>query len=130
MWLMIILLVTKNQGFTLSLEDTFLERPQGLRSKWTSPRSVFLEFKNNIISFLYHRLWWRDSDPSSWQSYTLELPLIALVIASTALCWIDLSFSWKEFQSIWSYKISPLPRCGIIKILQIAIKCYKFYKIL
>ena len=29
MWLMIISKVTKNQDFTLSLEDTFLEKPQG-----------------------------------------------------------------------------------------------------
>ena len=29
MCLMIILKVTKNQGFTLRLEDTFLEKPQG-----------------------------------------------------------------------------------------------------
>ena len=29
MCLMIILNVTKNQGFTLSLEDTFFEKPQG-----------------------------------------------------------------------------------------------------
>ena len=29
MCLMIILKVTKNQGFTLSLEDTFFEKPQG-----------------------------------------------------------------------------------------------------
>ena len=29
MWLMIILKVTKSQGFTLSLENTFLEKPQG-----------------------------------------------------------------------------------------------------
>ena len=27
MWLMIVLKVTKNQGFTLSLEDTFFEKP-------------------------------------------------------------------------------------------------------
>ena len=29
MWLMITLKVTKNQGFTLPLEDTFFEKPQG-----------------------------------------------------------------------------------------------------
>ena len=28
-WLRVILKVTKKQGFTLSLEDTFLEKPQG-----------------------------------------------------------------------------------------------------
>ena len=30
MCLMIILKVTKNQGFALSLEDTFFEKPQGV----------------------------------------------------------------------------------------------------
>ena len=30
MWLMAILKVTKNQGFTFSLEDTFLEKLQGV----------------------------------------------------------------------------------------------------
>ena len=39
MQLKIILKVTKNQGFTLSLENTFFEKPQG-RSNWPSP--VFL----------------------------------------------------------------------------------------
>ena len=29
MWLMIILKITKNQGFNLSLEDTVFEKPQG-----------------------------------------------------------------------------------------------------
>ena len=29
MWLMIILKVQKSQGFTLSLKDTFFEKPQG-----------------------------------------------------------------------------------------------------
>ena len=28
-WLIIILKFTKNEGFTLSLEDIFLEKPQG-----------------------------------------------------------------------------------------------------
>ena len=31
MWLMIILKVTKNQGFTLSVEDTVLKKPQGVK---------------------------------------------------------------------------------------------------
>ena len=30
MWLMIMLKITKNQGFTLSLEDTVFEKPQGV----------------------------------------------------------------------------------------------------
>ena len=38
--LKIILKVTKNQGFTLSLEDTFSERPQGGRSQIDPPPAV------------------------------------------------------------------------------------------
>ena len=34
---MIILKVTKKQGFTLSLEDTFLEKPQGGRCQTDPP---------------------------------------------------------------------------------------------
>ena len=38
MFLMIILKVTKNQGFVLSLEDTFFEKPQGAGgSNWPHP---------------------------------------------------------------------------------------------
>ena len=35
MWLMIILKITKSQGFTFPLEDTFFEKPQG--SNWLPP---------------------------------------------------------------------------------------------
>ena len=37
MWLMTILKVTKNQGFTLSLEDVFLEKLQGVDNPPHSP---------------------------------------------------------------------------------------------
>ena len=37
MWLMLILKVTKNQGFILSLEHIFLEKPQGGESNSPSP---------------------------------------------------------------------------------------------
>ena len=43
MWLMIILKVTKNQGFTISLRKTFLEKPQGV-GQIESP--VFLMLTN------------------------------------------------------------------------------------
>ena len=49
MWLMIILKITKNQGFTLSLEDTILEKPQG-RSNW--PPSLLFPpnlFRVNVV---------------------------------------------------------------------------------
>ena len=39
MWLILILKVTKKQGFTLSLEDTLLEKPQAGGSNW--PPSLF-----------------------------------------------------------------------------------------
>ena len=43
MWLMIILKVTRNQSFTFSLENSFLEKPQGGRIKLTNTVTVFLE---------------------------------------------------------------------------------------
>ena len=60
MWLMIILKVTKNQSFTLSLEVTFFEKSQGvggqidplavlgLKWKFVNIRLVCLIFKNSI----------------------------------------------------------------------------------
>ena len=39
MWLMIILKFTKNEGFTVSLEDTFCEKPQG-GWNWSSSHFV------------------------------------------------------------------------------------------
>ena len=40
MCLMIILKVTKNQGFILSLEDTFFEKPQGEGVNLTTPSAA------------------------------------------------------------------------------------------
>ena len=57
MCLKIVLKVTKNQGFTLSLEDTFFEKPQGGGSNWPpSPavlglNSQFAVVLNGIICF-------------------------------------------------------------------------------
>ena len=50
MCLMIILKVTKDQGFTLSLEDTFFENPQGVEVKLTPPAVLGLKdiIKQNI----------------------------------------------------------------------------------
>ena len=48
-WFIIILKITKEQVFTLSLEDIFLEKPQGGSSDW--PPSLF-RVKQNITYFL------------------------------------------------------------------------------
>ena len=49
LWLMIILKVAKNQGFTLSLQDTIFDKPQeggGVRSNWP-PAILGLNWKTN-----------------------------------------------------------------------------------
>ena len=47
MWLIIVLKVAKKQDFTLSLEDTFLEKSQARRLKWFCN---FVKFRiNNIL---------------------------------------------------------------------------------
>ena len=57
MWLMIILKVTKNQGFTLSLEDVFLEKPQegvNLRVNKGSILNIFKTMSFKAMSFCKH----------------------------------------------------------------------------
>ena len=66
MWLMTILKVTKNQGFTLSLEDTFLEKPQG-GGGWNWPSLPFKEF-TKLNKFVIVRKWL----PSGASLYSLK----------------------------------------------------------
>ena len=61
MWLMMISEVTKNQVFTLSLEDTFLENPHGeLRVKVFITTFYFFAFRNIFfytqLAFVFHLL--------------------------------------------------------------------------
>ena len=51
MWLTIILKVTKNQGFTLSLEDTFFEKPQAGGQTDPPPPSAVLGLKQFSSAF-------------------------------------------------------------------------------
>ena len=48
MCLMIILKVKENQGFTLSLEDTFFEKPQG-ESNWPPPTVLGLRNRKQRV---------------------------------------------------------------------------------
>ena len=56
-------------------------------------------FSMNILekwqSFLNQCLDLRDSKSSSWDIFSVEVPLIAPVIAKHAFYWTDLSLSWK-----------------------------------
>ena len=60
MYRMIILKVTKKQGSTLSLEDTFFEKPQEVGGQIEPPSSRFrvknlLLFTDNLSTKLQHR---------------------------------------------------------------------------
>ena len=59
MWLMILSKVTKNQGFTLPLEDTFFKKPQGRgESNWPPSRSrVKILAKVNLFGYDVF-VWW------------------------------------------------------------------------
>ena len=58
-WLMIILKVTKKQGFTLSLEDVFFEKPQGRRGRGQiEPTSRFMvNGFQGLLPGSFTRLW-------------------------------------------------------------------------
>ena len=47
-------------------------------------------------NFLYQHLSFNDSKPSSGQSFSVEVPLMASVIAKAALYWMYLNFCWKD----------------------------------
>ena len=69
MCLMIILKVTKNQGFTPSLEEIFLEKLEG-RSNWHPPAVLGLKHKNvceNVVEDLETRF--------NTSSYEVKRPL-------------------------------------------------------
>ena len=50
MWLMVMLRVTKNQSFTLSLDDTFLEKPQWGQTDSCSRLRVKINFLKLVSS--------------------------------------------------------------------------------
>ena len=53
-------------------------------------------------SFLHHRLCWRDSKPSSWYIFSLDVPLMAPLIAKAALYCRDSILWWKKLLKAWS----------------------------
>ena len=78
---------------------------------------LYLKIFKKQHSFLYHLLFSRVSKPSSSYSFSLDVPLIAPVIANAALYWIESSFWWNEALYAWSYMMSPQSRWGLIKDL-------------
>ena len=78
---------------------------------------LYLKILKKQHSFLYHLLFSRVSKPSSSYSFSLDVPLIAPVIANAALYWIESSFWWNEALYAWSYMMSPQSRWGLIKDL-------------
>ena len=78
MWLMIILKVTKNQGFTLSLEDTLFKKPQGGGSNW--PHPVVLALKITLFSFI--SIYWGfaccQHSEAVAQSYSIKMMFLKI----------------------------------------------------
>ena len=56
MWLMIILKVTKNQGFTISVEDTFFEKPQRGVKLTPFPPAV-LGLNKSFGRIIFHKIY-------------------------------------------------------------------------
>ena len=67
---------------------------------------LYLKILENQHSFLYRLLFSRVSKPSSSHSFSLDVPLIAPVIANVALYWIECSFWWNDALYACSYIMS------------------------
>ena len=87
---MIILKVTKNQAFTLSLEDTILKKPQGRGAVgWGGGRSTpaVLGLRPN------HKIWWRYEQVPILPSETeILVPLVQNLHKSRYQSFILLAF--------------------------------------
>ena len=62
---------------------------------------LYLKILKKQHSFLYHLLFLRVSKPSSLYSFSVDLPLIAPVIADATLYWIESSFWWNKALYVW-----------------------------
>ena len=62
----------------------------------------FLYILKKQHCFLHQCPSWRDFKPSSWQIFSLNVPLNAPVIAKAALYCRDSFFWWKELSKAWS----------------------------
>ena len=73
--LMIILKVTKSQGFTISLSDTFFKKPQGAESNWPPPPQAVLRLK--IKKYQITKDFWGKKNMKSYFNcfYTTEQAL-------------------------------------------------------
>ena len=70
---MIILRVTENKNFTLALEDTYLEKPQGKGVSGQIDTPAFLELRKSYIIDA-----WQGSEYSSGSEYTRILNMQGL----------------------------------------------------
>ena len=68
--------------------------------------SLLRTFYKKLI-FLYQRLDFRDSKPSSSEIFSVEDPFMAPVMASVALYCSDSSLAGKDSLNVLSYIISP-----------------------
>ena len=73
-----------------------------------------------IFYFFYHLLFSGVSKPSSLYNFSLDVPLIAPVIACAELYWIDSSFWLNEASYMFDHIWCPQSRSGLTKDLQIA----------
>ena len=100
MYLKIILKVTKSQGFTLYLEDTYLEKPQGGvgGADWPSLSRFRVKPHRKRLTILVKNYWnFKEED-----KYHVEKPAIIFRIF-----WIIISVMYSEHSQTSMIKRSP-----------------------
>ena len=109
-WLMIILKVTKNQRFTISLEDTLFEKPQGGGGSQIDPPPPPQLFM--VKSILPERL-----NNSLWQSYVLLFSEFANIVSILFYIFIEFIILLHTFLviSFAKYKEDIIWRISFIK---------------
>ena len=110
MWLMITLKVIKTQGFTLSIEDTLFDKPQGEVKLTPSPPPLppssrrfrvntltFLDFDNLRLLILFHIEW--------TMIITSFLPISSFDSSSGGSSWLHLLLSPMTLHKKWRFPL-------------------------
>ena len=105
-WLMIVLEVTKNQGLTLFLDDTFLEKSHKRIKLPRPPSPGLLRVKFDMLTYINYFLKLTLESTSTKPPSRIKSPLNIFHLSNIFLCMIAFSCIWTEYRKIRTRKNS------------------------
>ena len=107
-WFMIILKVTKKQGFTLSSEDTFLEKPQGVGG----------QDRFRVLELNWNKILWNNKVVTTGKSPFFVIDLFCTLFCTEMLRFQSWSWTKKRYSSFLKKVYVFQKICFKIKVLK------------